>query len=63
MANISTETASIASDTRGEDVRDSFCSASKKIALELLPDVTTADAGKVAIVDDEGNWIAGDLPT
>ena len=57
-ANISTETYSILHDSRGEDVRDSLCEACEKIAPELLPDVTTEDAGKVLGINQYGQWVA-----
>ena len=58
MANISIEITSILSDTRGEDVRDSFVSACEKINDELLPDASQADVGKILAVDSAGKWTA-----
>lgn len=61
MININTELDSIEDDVRGEDVRDSFVSACRKIATRLLPEVGEADIGKVLKVSDTGEWIADDL--
>lgn len=56
MANISTETAVIANQLRGEDVRDAFTDACEKIAPELLPDVETE--GYFLTVNSSGEWEA-----
>lgn len=56
MANISTETAAIVNQLRGEDVRDAFTNACEKIAPELLPDAETE--GYFATVNSSGSWEA-----
>ena len=58
MANISTEIQDILHKTRGEDVRDAFVSALRKICGQELPDVSTADKGKILAVDASGKWAA-----
>ena len=56
MANILQEKTIIAEQERGEDVRDAFIDACKKIAEELLPSVTSTDTDKVLTVDSSGKW-------
>lgn len=58
MVDISTELASILSDARGEDVRDSFVSACEKINKESLPYVTEGDSGRILAVNADGEWAA-----
>lgn len=36
---------------------------SADVQASLLPTVTTANSGQVATVDENGNWVAGDLPS
>lgn len=56
MANISQESTIILNQTRGEDVRDAFTDACKKIASELLPEAETE--GYFATVNSSGEWEA-----
>lgn len=56
MANITNELSIIEEEQRGEDVRDAFTDACKKIAEDSLPDATTE--GYFATVNSLGKWEA-----
>lgn len=54
MADITTEIEIIEEQERGEDVRDAFTDACKKIADESLPNASNVDY--VATVNSSGEW-------
>lgn len=56
MANISQETTIILEQERGEDVRDAFTDACKKISYEVLPDAE--GEGYFLTVNSSGEWEA-----